>query len=248
MKSVKSNCQIHKFIYNLLSDEPVSKPATIEVDVNDSCIWDSDEINVLRDVYKTVRATNTKLDVRSKQLEKRNSYLESKLRDINADIERQGHELTERNKANTRLKIHRDTIEDDLEHAHARLSAMEEIFKEISSEKSSMVKEVHELRVQRDKDRMEKSALDLKLQSAENHIQSEKMAIADKVKLKYQTEIVKLQKTIDTLTAELIQEKKTHNATKRGLNHLRQHFASLPVAQIVPPNSVCKDQVSNFQY
>ncbi|XP_069104755.1 coiled-coil domain-containing protein 160 homolog [Argopecten irradians] len=229
-----------------LKEQPQKK--TVEVELDNSCIWDSDEISVLREAFKSVKGENIRLTGRNKELEKRNLYLETRLGTLSGEVENKSVKITDINKANSRLKIHCEKLQDELDHANARLTAMEEIFSEISSEKAAMVKEVHELRVQRDKDRMEKGRLELNLESVQNAAESEKLAAGESVKVQCQLEIMELEKRVAELTADLANERRVHGVTKRGLDHLRQHFASLPLSNIVPPNSVRADQVAKFQY
>ncbi|XP_033760501.1 myosin-8-like isoform X2 [Pecten maximus] len=229
-----------------VEEKPQKK--TVEVELDNSCIWDSDEISILRQAFKSVKGENIRLTGRCKELEKRNLYLETRLGTLSGEVESKAVKITDINKANSRMKIHCEKLQDELDHANARLTAMEEIFSEISSEKGAMVKEVHELRVQRDKDRMEKGRLELNLESVQNAAESEKLAAGESVKVQCQMEIMELEKRVAELTADLANERRVHGITKRGLDHLRQHFASLPLSNIVPPNSVRSDQVSRFQY
>ncbi|XP_060080355.1 myosin-4-like isoform X1 [Ylistrum balloti] len=221
---------------------------TVEVELDNSCIWDSEEISILREAFKSVKEENVRLTGRNKELEKRNLYLETRMGKLSGEVETKAVKITDINKANSRMKIHCEKLQDELDHANARLTAMEEIFSEISAEKSAMVKEVHELRVQRDKDRMDKGRLELNLESVQNAAESEKLAAEESVKIQCQIEIMELQKRVAELTADLANERRVHGVTKRGLDHLRQHFASLPLSNIIPPNSVRTDQVSKFKY
>ncbi|XP_021351519.1 rho-associated protein kinase 2-like [Mizuhopecten yessoensis] len=228
--------------------EELPQKKTVQVELDDSCIWDSDEISILREAFKSVKGENLRLTGRCKELEKRNLYLESRLGTLSGEVDSKATKITDFNRANSRLKIHCEKLQDELDHANARLTAMEEIFSEISTEKSAMIKEVQELRIQRDKDRMDKGRLELNLESVQNAAESEKLAVEENVKIQCQIEIIELQKRVAELTADLANEKRVHTITKRGLDHLRSHFASLPLSHIVPPNSVRTDQVSKFQY
>ena len=60
--------------------------------------------------------------------------------------------------------------------------------------------------------------------------------------------ILDLQEEVKKLTAELVNERKRHKVTEKGLGHLRQHFSSLSVQDIIPTNSVEKNQVDRVQY
>lgn len=219
-----------------------------EINLNDSCIWDSNEIGVLRQVFKTVKEENTKLNVRCRELEKHNLYLESKLSSVTGHFDNEKKELTEAQKANKRLKIHCDVLQNELDHANAKATAMEEVFKELQEEKTKLAKEVHALRVGADKERLDKSRLQMKLDTIHQEVTSERMVAEESIKIKFQSIVMKLKLKNKELSDELENEKKLHSTTRKALEHLRQHFASLPLNHIIPPNSVQNDQVSQFEY
>ncbi|XP_061183318.1 major antigen-like [Saccostrea echinata] len=221
---------------------------TVEVDLDESCVWDSDEISVLRKVFKQVKEENMKLRVKNKEIEKRNMQLEMKYNSLVKELEEKNFKLTEVVKANSRLKIHCENLQKELDETNVRMTAMEQIFKEINEEKGKMVKDVHELRLTADKERMEKNAIQLKLETIQHQIASEKIALEESIKIQCRDQIANLEKNVIDLTKELNKEIKAHKTTKRGLDHLRNHFASLPLSHIVPPNAVSSDQISQFQY
>ncbi|KAK3096178.1 hypothetical protein FSP39_024085 [Pinctada imbricata] len=230
-------------------DHPVEKASKVEdLDLNDSCIWNTNEIKVIRKVMKTIKDQNMKLKVRNRELEKRNSELEGKNFGQEEELEKLKIKLKEVIKANSRLKIHCEHLQSEFDLTNARMTAMEQVFKEVSEEKASMAREVQEIRINSDKDRMDKTRLEVKLESLQREATSQQMAAIDSVKLQCQGEIMKLNEQIKDLTTELNKERKLHRTTKKGLDHLRNHFASLPMSHILPPNSVRQDEIDEFQY
>lgn len=220
----------------------------VEVNLEESCVWDSEEISVLRKVFKQVKEENRKYRVKNKEIEKRNMELEMKYNSLLKDLDDKNFKLTEVIKANSRLKIHCEHLQNELDETNVRMTAMEQIFKEINEEKGKMVKDVHELRLAADKERMEKNSLQLKLQAIQHQTASEKIALEESIRIQCRDQIANLEKNVMDLTKELNKEIKAHKTTKRGLDHLRNHFASLPLSHIVPPNAVNSDQISQFQY
>lgn len=218
------------------------------MDLSESCVWDSGEISVLRKVFKEVKEENRKLRVENREIEKRNMELEMKYNSLLKDLDDKKFKLTEVLKANSRLKIHCEHLQSELDESNVRMTAMEQIFKEINEEKGKMVKDVHELRIAADKERMEKNSLQLKLESIQHQTASEKIALEESIKIQCRDQIANLEKNVMDLTKELNKEIKAHKTTKRGLDHLRNHFASLPLSHIIPPNAVNSDQISEFQY
>ena len=217
------------------------------MDLNESCIWNSEEISVLREVMKTVKEQNMQLRVKNSELLKRNADLEKVNKVQGEELEKNSVKLKEVIKANSRLKIHCDHLQNEFDHTNARMTAMEQVFKEISEEKAKMAREVQEIRLGSDKERMDRTKLELKLESLQREALAEKMAAVESVKLECQGQIMQLEQQIKDLTSELNKERKHHRTTKKGLDHLRNHFASLPMSHIIP-SSVDENQVDTFQY
>ncbi|XP_071160202.1 tropomyosin alpha-1 chain-like [Mytilus edulis] len=228
-------------------DQPGKKEEKI-VDVDQPGIWDTNELATLRQVFKTIKQHNRKLKVINTELEKRNEELENEVANLKLHLNKKNHELTEASKSNKRLKILSDQLQHDLDYITARMTAMEQIFKEINEEKSKMVKENQEMKIAVDKERMDRERIECQFKSLEQQALCEKMAMEQTIKMECQSEISKLHSRINDLSDELNKEKKLHYTTKRGLEHLRQHFASLPLSNIIPPNAVKSDQISKFSY
>ena len=60
-------------------------------------------------------------------------------------------------------------------------------------------------------------------------------------------EIAKLVDRIEELELQLSQERASHSRTRRGLEHLRVHFTSLPMSG-EKSSSVYKDELANWTY
>jgi chromosome segregation ATPase len=226
-------------------EEKKARPVEVQ---DECCVWDSKEISVLRKVFKQVKEENRKLTVKNREIEKRNMELQMKYNSLIKDLDDKNFKLTEVIKANSRMKIHCEHLQKELDETNVRMTALEQIFKEINAEKAKMVKDVHELRLTADRERMEKNSIQLQLESIQHQTASEKIALEEKIKIQCRDQVANLEKNVMDLTKELNKEIKAHKTTKRGLDHLRNHFASLPLSHIVPPNSVSSDQISQFQY
>ena len=227
------------------SDE---KQGKVTVDLNESCIWDTNEIAILREAFKTMKQESVDAMVHVRETLKRNKLLEEKVVEQRKVIESQKLKLSEATNANRRLTIHCDNLQDEVQYLSAKVSAMEEIIKELQTEKSNMVKELHDNRVTTDKERLERERIQMKLDTLKQEALAEKLAAEDNIKTMCKKVILDLQEEVKKLTAELINERKRHKVTEKGLKHLRQHFSSLSVQEIMPPNSVDKNQVDRIQY
>ena len=179
---------------------------------------------------------------------KRNEILEKKVVEQRQVIESQKLKLSEATNANRRLTIHCDSLQDEVQYLSAKVSAMEEIIKEFQTEKSDMVKELHDNRVSTDKERLERERIQIKLDNLKHEALADKLTAEESIKSMCKKVILDLQEEVKKLTAELVNERKRHKVTEKGLRHLRQHFSSLSVQDIIPTNSVEKNQVDRVQY
>ena len=218
------------------------------VDLNESCIWDTNEIAILREAFKTMKQQSVDSMVHVRETVKRNKMLETKVVEQRKLIESQKLKLSDATNSNRRLTIHCDQLAEEVEYLSAKVSAMEEIIKEIQTEKSDMVRELHDNRVSTDKERLERERIQMKLDNLNKEALAEKMAAEDKIRTMCKKVILDLQEEVKKLTAELDTERKRHKVTEKGLKHLRQHFSSLAVQDIMPPNSVDRNQVEKIQY
>ena len=74
-------------------------------------------------------------------------------------------------------------------------------------------------------------------------ITREKMLAEENAKAHYEHHILKLEEELRTAKEELDNERRLHNKNKKALEHLRTHFASLPLRDVLPPGMVDRDQV-----
>jgi hypothetical protein len=73
--------------------------------------------------------------------------LENELANVKLHLNKKTNQFTEATKANKRLKILSEQLQEDQDYITARMTAMEQIFKEINDEKSKMVKENQEYKI-----------------------------------------------------------------------------------------------------
>ena len=218
------------------------------MDLNESCIWDTNEIAILREAFKTMKQESVDSMVHVRETVKRNKMLEAKVVEQRKVIESQKLKLSDATNCNRRLTIHCDKLQDEVEYLSAKVSAMEEIIKELQTEKSDMVRELHDNRVTTDKERLERERIQIKLDNLQKEALADKMAAEDKIRTMCKKVILDLQEEVKKLTADLETERKRHKVAEKGLKHLRQHFSSLAVQDIMPPNAVDKNQVDRIQY
>lgn len=218
------------------------------VDLNESCIWDTEEISVLREAYKSLKQQSIEAMVYHRETKKRNEELETLTSQQKETIETQKKKLKEALKANKRLQINVNSLNEEVKYLTAKVGAMEEVIREMKLDHSDMVKELHENRVTTDKERMERGRIQMKLDNLRKEALAEKLAAEDKIRTQCKKAIHDLKEQVKQLEKELKEEKNKRQITEKGLKHLRNHFSSLSVQDILPQNAVDTDQVKFVQY
>ena len=178
----------------------------------------------------------------------RNEELEKLCEEQKQIIAAQKAKLSESRIANKRFKIHVESLTQEVEYLTAKTGAMEEVIKEVKTEHSDMVKELHDHRVNSNKERMQRKRIQLKLDGLTREALAEKLAAEDKIRTQCRKAIHDLKEQVRKLEKELNEERDKRKVTEKGLKHLRNHFASLAVSDIVPPNAVESDQVGRIDY
>ncbi|XP_076435854.1 uncharacterized protein LOC143275549 [Babylonia areolata] len=234
---VKSGSSVKKRVH---PEEPAEKM----VDLQDSGIWNSEELSVLRNVFRAAKSQICGLEVKLKQTQRHNAELEEKLAAQTKTLETKSKKLSEATKANHRLKIHCDELQMEVKATGMKLDAVTEMWKEIDQEKLRMMKETQEMRVALDRERMARERLELQLQEAGQEVAREKMLAEENAKVHYEHRILRLEEELRKRQEELQGEKQLHHKNKKALDHLRGHFASLPLRDVLPPGVVDRDQVS----
>ncbi|KAL8625035.1 hypothetical protein ACOMHN_012044 [Nucella lapillus] len=227
-----------------LSGEATEKP----VDLRDSGIWNSEELSVLRNVFRAAKSQISGLEVKLKQTQRHNAELEEKVTAQTKTLETKSKKLSEATKANHRLKIHCDELQREGNATGMKLDAVTDMWKEIDQEKLRMMKETQEMRVALDRERMSREQLELKLQEAGHELTREKMLAEENAKVKYEQRIFQLEEEARKMQEEMEAEKQLHNKNRRALDHLRAHFSSLPLQDVMPPGVVHRDQVSDIDH
>lgn len=219
-----------------------------ELDIEDPCIWDSNEISVLRQAYKTLKQQSIEAMVHVRETVKRNKELETLAVQQKKTINDQKVKLSEARMANKRLQINVSSLNDEVKYLTAKVGAMEDVIREMKLEQADMVKELHDNRVTTDQERMERGRIQMKLDNLKQEALAEKLAAEDKIRTQCKKAIHDLKQQVKRLEKDLIEEKNKRLVTEKGLKHLRNHFSSLAVHDILPQNAVIENQLKNVQY
>ncbi|XP_064615299.1 coiled-coil domain-containing protein 160 homolog isoform X2 [Liolophura sinensis] len=218
------------------------------VDLSHSCIWDTEEISVLRKVYKAAKEEITQLKVRIHEIEDRNKKLEQRAVTLETQLQDKTSKHTEAKKANRRLKIHCDTLQEEVGKATAKVKMLHEMYEEAKKERARYMMEAHEARVDLDKERLKRKALQVQFSSQNQKFAVDKVLAEENIRLSYEQEMANLQKRLETVSTDLECERNQHSVTKKGLEQLQKHFSSLPYQAGGFPNAVSKDEIKRFQY
>ncbi|XP_064639110.1 coiled-coil domain-containing protein 160 homolog [Lineus longissimus] len=199
-----------------------------DVDIEDSTLWDAQEIGVLRSVFKEAKRQNRKmqivLEVKLRQL----WSVEKKYKEQHDLLDTSTKLLNEAKAANERQDILVANLHGHLKCEKQRVHALIEEIKELKLKNVDLNDHIQMLRIDLDRERRERRRKELDLEEQNQASAREQILREERVDLLHEQEVVKLHDQIHKLEEELAKEKQDHATTKRGLDHLRTHFASLP--------------------
>jgi len=220
-----------------------------QVDLNQSCIWNSEEIDVLRNAFKAFKVENNRLKAELRANEEEMTKIREKYKTQLAKITAKDESLLEAKKANQRLHILCKTLKADLDDASAQVEIFRNELSEIQSANKELSKQNHKLQLNSNKDRIARKKLETILTNQEAEVKRGLDLVLGKMKVKHDSEVGLLQKKIMELAQELTEEKKEHERTKKGLDHLRLHFAGVHFGTADEEfGPVTQDQLSSLNY
>ena len=227
-----------------------SESTDSQVDLHDSCIWDSSEIEVLRKVFKTAKTENLKLTAELVATKDHLERLQSKHKKKCDSLDQSAKQLSDAKKANQRLNILSKNLKAELDKSNAKVDYLREELLETGDERAALAKETHALQLELDRERIERRRLEILLEDHNAETLKALRLQDSKLRVQHETEVGVLQRKLKELTLELHEERKDHTRTKRGLDHLRTHFSSLPLEEsdTTSQGPVVTDQLIEFTY
>lgn len=219
--------------------------AMLVTSYNDECIWDTDEIDVLRTHFKAASSQNHKLKAQLKATEDELSTIKEKLRVQSQSANEQTSSLQEAVKANNRLKILCDSLKAQNAKAEREIVDLNE---KVKSQKKALIQHVRQMqKYQREAEleriQREQAEASLELQSQE--ATTDHMMQMENLKSAHKLQMDKMNKKLEEVEDALLQEKRDHERTRKGLEHLQKHFASLSFSE---ENMVRKDDLKQWTY
>ena len=221
------------------------------VDIENADLWNSDEIAILREVFKSAKIENNHLKAVLKTTREQLRNLERKYKRQSSCLESRTKKLQEAEKANERLQIASNNFKKQLSSAGKTIEFLHEEIKNLRQSQSELSKEAHNLRLELDKERIDRKNTQFDLIREQQAAFREMELREEKLKLLHEEDLEFLQNQIESLTKELEKEKNDHQRSVKGLQHLRNHFSSVPLVADVPDppkkgNVVNADQLKKW--
>ena len=215
----------------------------------DPCIWNTREIDVLRRVFQSAQKQNINLKARLQGSEEELEKLKKKHKALTITQGSNSGNIQSAVKANQRIQLLSQNLKVQLDKANRDIQLLEKELGELKDSKRESLKELRDTRVLLDSERLEKKRLEIDLQNQNKEVLREWHLREDNLKLLHQEDIGYLRKQNTKISRQLEQEKKDHHRTQKALEHLRLHFANLPLAGEDKPRAVVtSDQLKKWTY
>lgn len=219
------------------------------VDPNDSCIWNSGEIDMLRAVFKTTKEQNTQYKSILKAYSEDLANLQEKHKNQCKLLEAQSQKLNEAVKANKRFHILTTNYKDQLQKENERVKQLEDGLEKLTKIQKDSDETIHKLRMEVDKEQLKRKHMEIVMEKQHQEATQELYMHEENLKLHHEQDIEYLKRKIGELQSDLLDERKSHERSKKGLEHLRQHFSSLPMADVDVSGARSEpDQLTNWTY
>ena len=175
------------------------------------------------------------------------AHLEHEYKKQRTDIETKEKNLAEALKANTRLNILCKNLHKQLKTATSKNDAIVEEIGNLKVDRMRYLQDAHEAKVKLDKERLERKGVEMSLERQTKEAVREQMTKEEKVRSECERKVNAMERKMEEMKQELQEEKKAHARTKKGLEHLRTHFASLPFSGEAS-GMVVEDQLQKWTF
>ena len=192
-------------------------------------LWNSSEIEILREVFKEAKRQNAQLKAILKTNQEHLNKLERKYKRQYNVLELRTEKLQEARNANERLQIAGDNFKKQLRSANKTIEFLHDEIKVLREIQSELSKKAQNLRSELDKERIDRKNAQFDLINQQQAALREMELREEKLKLLHAEDVDYLQNQIESLTKELEKEKADHQRSLKGLQHLRNHFSSVPL-------------------
>lgn len=208
--------------------EDQGKSENEQVDINDSKLWTSNEIKEIRKVYGAARKENIKLRAALEEAESRVKKLVRKNKQQFVIFAGKEDALEENQKANKRLQILSKTLKTNFEQVERDNCELEDEVEELKQRNNELLNEISDTRKMVDTERIRRQNAEIDVEDVRKAALREAELQIEGVEIRYDSQIQKLERKLEQMKTELDKERNDHNRTRKGLEHLQKHFASLP--------------------
>ena len=136
-----------------------------------------------------------------------------------------------------------------MQQAEAENLELRDDLQDLKEQKADVEKDLHEQRQAHDAERIRRENLEIDLGDAEQRAARALDNQEDRLNARHAYQVAALEKQLEEVRVELIKERKDHARTKKGLQHLQNHFSTVPVHHPKPPSGVVrKDELTEWSY
>ena len=213
----------------------------------DSCIWNREELNVLREVFKAAKKQNAQLQAELQVSNEELTELRSVCRDQSKMVHATSTTLRRAKTSNERQRLLINNLNSQLDEANVRIRSLEGDVSRLEKERSTNMAEMHDLRKHTNKEHLEKAKLEIDAATLRAELEQEMRLREENLKSAHAHDLEYMQNLVDELTKEIEKEKSAHQRSRNGLEHLRTHFSSAPLSgKGALPGAVVENQFKKW--
>jgi len=216
-----------------------------QTEQQDSCVWNSSEMQVLRRTFKAKSDENAALRSQVCVLQDDVEKMTAERQTLRTSLENSRQRLHTAQTANTRLQMLVNHLNTELQRTTKeldRLRSVEAERDELDSQLQKMQLELSSADLQHDRDVASR-------EDTWTKVLEEQRLEDTEVKTQLSRDVVRLEHVVEQLEQQLSDEKEDHSRTRRGLEHLRVHFMtmSMPGEQLSHVHTH-SDELVNWTY
>ncbi|XP_071839512.1 uncharacterized protein [Apostichopus japonicus] len=229
--------------------EDAARAEIVEKDTNldNANLWDSSEIEILRIVFLETKQENdnlkVELDVVRNEIERTTERLKAKEKDS------ESKEETAKGTRNAfeSLYLENTHLQREMKLMKRRCKSLEEDLKDLRTDKVELESEKRKERRKYLEEQAQRRNVEASLRNLELRTKTSERATVETLKMDYELKIKRLLDELREKSYSLEKEKEDHKNTKKALDHMRYHFASLPREPVHLASKSDDDILSNLQ-
>ncbi|XP_028407554.1 coiled-coil domain-containing protein 160 homolog [Dendronephthya gigantea] len=195
-------------------------------DIQDKCIWNADELKILRKFLKRSKLHNIRLSVLAQALQKDCERLRKTCEEQASEIMKLNRKYSDVRKQNKAMKIACKAFKEDAKSSQENFEICQDRMEKAIEDRKSAELELARIKHELEKVGKQNKVLQLELekQKALERRLLENQNVA--LRSLHEKEITDLLERLETSEACLEKERNEHAITKKALVHLRLHFAA----------------------